>query len=91
MWRAKTQKKAYRKTVFVDGDLFNEIAAFYSNFFFSQQMMNDHIGHVIAKRVSFLVQAMHDIEDQLVKSHRAIVTAQDLKRFCVLPIFFFFN
>ena len=67
--------------VLVDCDLLHQIAALDPHFLLSQQVLYDHVGHVLSVSVALSVKSMDRAEDQLVIGDRAILaTDSDVRR-----------
>lgn len=47
--------KDYRESVLVNGNLFNQVSTLNPDFLVCDQMLNDHISHVLSEGVSLFV------------------------------------
>lgn len=49
----------YCQTMFINGNLFNEIPAFDPDFLLCNKVLNYNVCHVLSESITLLVQAMH--------------------------------
>ena len=61
-----------------DGDLLDEVPTLDAHLLICQQVLDDHIRHVLAIGVAVAVQTVNGAEDQLVVGYGTILTSNGL-------------
>lgn len=69
--------KLHRKPVLVDRDLFDVVTASNLDSRLGHEVLNDHISHQFAIRISFLVQAMHLVKFNFERRQCSVVGASE--------------
>ena len=63
----------------VDGNLLHQVLALDAHFLIGNEMLYDHISHVLTVGIAILVQAMYCAEDELIVCYGAVLTTYCLE------------